>query len=101
MKKKVVSVFLTAAMAASVFAGCGNSAANNTGAEATTEEKEGDTVQSGSGEAATAVDDAALDGTTISFWHSMGGVNGEALQTLVDQFNEENEYGRASCRERV
>ena len=27
------------------------------------------------------------------FWHSMGGVNGEALQTLVDKFNSENEYG--------
>lgn len=93
MKKKALSIVLTAAMAASVFAGCGSSAKENTGAEATTEEKEGDTVQAGSGETATAVDDSQLDGTTISFWHSMGGVNGEALQTLVDQFNKENEYG--------
>ena len=38
-------------------------------------------------------DASEVDGTTISFWHSMGGVNGEALDTLVKQFNEENEYG--------
>lgn len=37
--------------------------------------------------------DADLSGTTITFWHSMSGVNGEALTALVDQFNEENTYG--------
>ena len=31
------------------------------------------------------------EGTTISFWHAMGGVNGEALDYLVNKFNEENE----------
>lgn len=34
-------------------------------------------------------DDA--DKTTITFWHSMGGVNGEALTYLVDKFNQEND----------
>ncbi len=24
-----------------------------------------------------------VDGTTITFWHSMGGVNGQAIDTLV------------------
>ncbi|MDO5135581.1 MAG: ABC transporter substrate-binding protein [Eubacteriales bacterium] len=33
------------------------------------------------------------EGTTITFWHAMGGVNGEALDYLVNQFNEENEFG--------
>lgn len=33
------------------------------------------------------------EGTTITFWHAMGGVNGEALDYLVNKFNEENEYG--------
>ena len=37
--------------------------------------------------------DADLSGTTITFWHSMSGVNGEALTALVDRFNEENTYG--------
>ncbi|MEV0732680.1 ABC transporter substrate-binding protein [Polymorphospora sp. NPDC050346] len=27
---------------------------------------------------------------TISFWHSMGGKNGEAVQALVDRYNEQN-----------
>lgn len=40
-----------------------------------------------------AIADADLSGTTITFWHSMSGVNGEALTALVDQFNEENTYG--------
>ena len=40
-----------------------------------------------------AVDDSQLSGTTIGFWHSMGGVNGEALTYLIDKFNNENEYG--------
>ena len=34
-----------------------------------------------------------VDGTTITFWHSMGGVNGQAIDTLVKKFNDENEYG--------
>ena len=34
-----------------------------------------------------------LEGTTIEFWHSMSGPNGEAVQFLVDKFNAENEYG--------
>ena len=33
------------------------------------------------------------EGTTITFWHAMGGVNGEALDYLVNKFNEENELG--------
>ena len=40
-----------------------------------------------------AVDDSQLSGTTIEFWHSMGGVNGDALNYLIDKFNNENEYG--------
>ena len=39
-----------------------------------------------------AVDDSQLSGTTIGFWHSMGGVNGEALTYLIDKFNNDNEY---------
>lgn len=36
---------------------------------------------------------AEEQGITIDFWHSMGGVNGEAMNYLVEKFNEENEYG--------
>lgn len=38
-------------------------------------------------------DASEVDGTTISLWHSMGGVNGQAIDTLVQKFNDENEYG--------
>lgn len=38
-------------------------------------------------------DASEVDGTIISFWHSMGGVNGQAIDTLVQKFNDENEYG--------
>ena len=71
MKKKVIASML----ALSMIAGTSSAvfAAENTTAEM--------------------ADASDVDGTTISFWHSMGGVNGEALDTLVKQFNEENEYG--------
>lgn len=32
-------------------------------------------------------------GTEITFWHAMGGANGEAVTALVEKFNAENEYG--------
>ena len=38
-------------------------------------------------------DASEVDKTTISFWHSMGGVNGQEIDTLVQKFNDENEYG--------
>lgn len=34
-----------------------------------------------------------VSGTNITFWHSMGGVNGEAINTLVKKFNDENKLG--------
>ncbi len=37
--------------------------------------------------------DVDMNGTTITFWHSMGGVNGEAMDYLVNKFNEENPDG--------
>ena len=52
--------------------------------------------EGGDAAAAEAVEMAAaedVDGTEITFWHSMGGVNGEAIDELVSRFNEENEYG--------
>lgn len=32
-------------------------------------------------------------GITLQFWHAMSGGNGEAVEYLVNKFNEENEYG--------
>ncbi|NGP43994.1 ABC transporter substrate-binding protein [Bacillaceae bacterium SIJ1] len=35
--------------------------------------------------------DAAEEKTEISFWHAMSGTNGEALESIVDKFNEQSE----------
>lgn len=37
--------------------------------------------------------DIPAEKTTITFWHSMGGVNGEAIDYLVQKFNNENDKG--------
>lgn len=97
MKKKVISSLLAVSMLMAAMAGCGNSADSST-QETTADAKEAqstdngqDTVSSANSE--TTTDKADLSGTTITFWHSMSGVNGEALTALVDKFNQENEYG--------
>lgn len=87
MKKKMMAAMLAATMTAGLTA-CGgnttNSAANNSA----------DTTAAGSEAAATqAVLTESGEGQTITFWHSMGGVNGEAIDYLVKKFNEENEKG--------
>ena len=73
MKKKLVSLLLTATMVMGVLSGCGNGkmSVSQTGDTSTDEKVE-----------MTAADD--VDGTTITFWHSMGGVNGQAIDTLVN-----------------
>ena len=76
MKKRLVSLLLAGAMVTSL-AGCGGASTEETAEEKTYEMASAEEVE----------------GTEIIFWHSMGGVNGEALDTLVEKFNEENEYG--------
>ena len=66
-------------------AGCGGNKTTETGNK--TEDKTEDT------EEFSMADASEIDGTEISFWHSMGGVNGQAIDTLVQKFNDENEYG--------
>lgn len=88
MKKRVMTVILAASMIMSSLTGCGsgktpeeqNASQNNANAE--TEDQE-----------FSMADAKEVDGTEISFWHSMGGVNGQAIDTLVEKFNSENEYG--------
>ena len=98
MKKRIIASLLTASMLAAALAGCGGSTAQtaDTSADAAGE------AESAQGDPATVTEketnvsataDADLSGTTITFWHSMSGVNGEALTALVDRFNEENTYG--------
>jgi sn-glycerol 3-phosphate transport system substrate-binding protein len=94
MKNKVIAALLSVAMVATTMVGCGSS----TGAAETTEdaaETTEDTAEEDAAatEAAEETLSADASGQTITFWHSMGGVNGEAIDTLVNKFNEENELG--------
>ena len=72
-------------------AGCGGNKTTET--ENKTEGKTEETQQTAGTEEFSMADDSEVDGTEISFWHSMGGVNGQAIDTLVKKFNDENEYG--------
>lgn len=92
MRKRLVSLTMAASMLIMALAGCGNgtqSISQQTGNAGSSSEGESDS-ESGAVEMA---DASEVSGTTISFWHSMGGVNGEAINTLVEKFNSENEYG--------
>ena len=85
MKKKAVSLLLVAAMAAGMLARCGNgkSSVSQNGSDGSKD----------SNEKVEMADAKDVDGTTITFWHSMGGVNGQAIDALVKKFNDENKYG--------
>ena len=90
MKKRVITAVLAATMVLSSLAGCGN---GKTLEEQTASTGANSTQEGTDGEGFSMADAKDVEGTEISFWHSMGGVNGQALDTLVKQFNEENEYG--------
>ena len=91
MKKKIISVILAGIMMMGTLAGCGGNKTTET--ENKTEGKTEETQQTAGTEEFSMADASEVDGTEISFWHSMGGVNGQAIDTLVKKFNDENEYG--------
>jgi sn-glycerol 3-phosphate transport system substrate-binding protein len=101
MKKRLLSVVMATTMILGSLTGC--SGTTQTSAEtsetktetATTETATPATTDSSTKDTTTSSQPATtnLEGTTISFWHSMGGVNGEAIQYLVDKFNSENTAG--------
>lgn len=115
-KNKWAVMALAGIMAVSAFTGCGSSNSAGTAADGksaavsaassapaadasgvqqaakqTEKQTGGETSPTAQGTDAAARTD--LNGTTVTFWHSMGGVNGEALQHLVDQFNQDNKLG--------
>lgn len=97
MKKRITALLTAVAVTASIVTGCGTSAQTTEKADSTEsaaavdEEVNVETVENA--DEITAMDENQLNGTSITFWHAMGGVNGEALDYLVNKFNEENEYG--------
>ena len=89
MKKRVIAAMLAALMVVSTLAGCGN---GKSASEMNGQTSEGE-ESTGSGVITDNFKNVDTNGTTITFWHSMGGVNGEAMDYLVNKFNEENEDG--------
>ena len=90
MKKRVITVVLAATMVLSSLAGCGN---GKTLEEQTASTGANSTQEGTDGEGFSMADAKDVEGTEISFWHSMGGVNGQAIDALVEKFNTENEFG--------
>ena len=88
MRKRAVSFCMAAIMAAGLLSGCssqtgsGNTAASETKEEVTTSAVPVAAETSGN-----------TQKTSITFWHSMGGVNGKAIDALVEKFNKENTSG--------
>src|SRR5699024_2802834 len=81
MKKRLLASLTAFSLMAGTLAGCGGTTNSNGSADKAANQ----TIEM--------ADASEVSGTTISFWHSMGGVNGEAINTLVEKFNSENEYG--------
>lgn len=86
MKKRLIAAVLAAMMAVTALTGCGGNSAENS-------EDTNSGTSSSSDNSAAVASDVDVKGTEITFWHAMGGVNGEALEYLIDKFNSENEYG--------
>lgn len=70
MKKRLLAVLMTAAVATSAFVGCSKGGSSN--ADIVTELNEP---------------------ITIEMWHYMNGKQAETLQTMVDEFNQTNDKG--------
>ena len=98
MKKRIAASILAAAMAASVLTACSGdntASADGSAAGGTTagENAESSAASQASGVITDGFADVDTNGVTVSFWHAMGGVNGEAMDYLVNKFNEENTDG--------
>ena len=92
--KKFLPILLAVFLALTSMMGCSVQAPGESQAsEATSGENEGDS--SAAPTASATVDPATLpDGFTIKLWHTRGsGKNMEAMEQLIKDFNEQNEYG--------
>lgn len=85
MKKKL-SLLMALVLSLGVFSACGNDAGNTEG-ETKEETKQEETENK---EEAKEEEPAKEGQTEVVFWHAMGGGQGEALEGLVKDFEEEN-----------
>ena len=90
MRKRALALSMAVMMAAGLLSGCASKTGTNDSGSGEATATTAKTAEAENTQAETA---KSLEGTTITFWHSMGGVNGEAINTLVDKFNKENTSG--------
>ena len=96
MKKRSIALLLSMTLMVSALTGCGASTSATTETPATETPAASETETAATD---TTVTDTAstekvdMSGTTITFWHAMGGVNGEALDYLINKFNTDNKFG--------
>lgn len=95
MKKKVLSVLLAGAMAASMVAGCGNSSDTSTGSDSTNNNNTGSAANTESaGTDDSAATDTAKNPVTLKTVSMFGGTdpNRKAYDAINAAFTEENSY---------
>lgn len=90
MKKKLVSVLLSAAMCISLLAGCGGNGAQSSsdgtaGTDANQEEAASDTAKESQN-----ADAATGEKVTLQFWNVFTGSDGDILREIVDNYNKTN-----------
>ena len=95
MKRKLFMASLIMVLGSSFLAGCSSRETNagEVSAEPAAKSQEAHAVSAvpQSSESTSKTD--TKEPVTITFWHSMGGVNGEAIDYLVNKFNTENTEG--------
>jgi len=77
MKKRALAMSMAVMMAAGALSGCARQTGTETSSAGST------AVETQTTAAQTAESSGSPASTTITFWHSMGGVNGEAMNSLV------------------
>ncbi len=88
MKRKVNAALAMAMVGSMLVTGCG---ASSTGTSESSTAGAESSTEAAAQESSTEASAQSGEGTTITFWHSMGGVNGEAMNYLIDKFNKEND----------
>ncbi len=92
MKKKLVSVLLSAAMCISLLAGCGgngNGAQSSSGGTAGTDTNQEQAASDTATESQNA-DAASGEKVTLQFWNVFTGSDGDILREIVDNYNKTN-----------
>jgi multiple sugar transport system substrate-binding protein len=96
--KKLLALGLTAVMVTSM-AGCGSSSSDSTSGQSTSNTEQSEAASTtASASSSTSSDTASTETnstevTTVTFWNSFTGADGDMLVELVNRFNEENTDG--------